>query len=65
MAAASAANAATIACKLDIVHRFVAATIRGMKDAFADRPAAGAIMHKIVPQTEAVAELASALIDPP
>jgi NitT/TauT family transport system substrate-binding protein len=49
------------------VHRFVAATVRGMKDAFADPTAAGAIMHKLVPQvdatvareeTEAVAELA-------
>jgi NitT/TauT family transport system substrate-binding protein len=61
------ATAVTIASKPDIVHRFVAATVRGMKDAFADPAAAGAIMHKIVPQvdaavakdeTEAVAELA-------
>ena len=61
------ATAATIASKPDIVHRFVAATLRGMKDAFADPAAAGAIMHKLVPQvdaavakqeTEAVAELA-------
>jgi len=60
------ATAATIASKPDIVHRFVAATVRGMKDAFADPAAAGAIMQKIVPQvdatiakkqTEAVAEL--------
>jgi NitT/TauT family transport system substrate-binding protein len=61
------ATAATIASKPDLVHRFVEATIRGMKDAFADPAAAGAIMHKIVPEvdatvakaeTEAVAELA-------
>jgi NitT/TauT family transport system substrate-binding protein len=61
------ATAATIASKPDVVHRFVAATVRGMKDAFADPAAAGAIMQKIVPQvdatiakkeTEAVAELA-------
>jgi NitT/TauT family transport system substrate-binding protein len=58
---------ATIAGKPDLVHRFVEATVRGMKDAFADPTAAGAIMQKIVPQvdatvakneTEAVAELA-------
>src|SRR5262245_60670403 len=61
------ATAATIASKPDIVHRFVAATLRGMKDAFADPAAAGVIMQRIVPQvdativkseTEAVAELA-------
>jgi NitT/TauT family transport system substrate-binding protein len=61
------ATAATIASKPDLVHRFVEATVRGMKDAFADPTAAGAIMQKIVPQvdatiarneTEAVAELA-------
>ena len=61
------ATAATIASKPDIVHRFVEATVRGMKDAFADPAAAGAIMQRIVPQvdatvakteTEAVAELA-------
>jgi NitT/TauT family transport system substrate-binding protein len=61
------ATAATIASKPDIVRRFVAATLRGMKDAFADPAAAGAIIHKLVPQvdatvakkeTEAVAELA-------
>jgi NitT/TauT family transport system substrate-binding protein len=49
------------------VRRFVAATVRGMKDAFADPAAAGAIMQKNVPlvdatiakaETEAVAELA-------
>lgn len=57
----------TIATKPDLVRRFVAATIRGMKDAFANPAEAGAIMHKLVPQvdanvakneTEAVAELA-------
>ena len=47
------ASAATIASKPDLVHRFVAATIRGMEDAFADPAAAGAIMHKIVPQVDA------------
>jgi len=61
------ATAATIASKPDIVHRFVEATVRGMKDAFADPAAAGAIMQRIIPQvdatvakneTEAVAELA-------
>jgi NitT/TauT family transport system substrate-binding protein len=61
------ATTATIASKPGVVHRFVEATIRGMKDAFADPAAAGAIMSKLVPQvdptiakkeTEAVAELA-------
>src|SRR5215467_8338188 len=61
------ATAATIASKPDLVRRFVAATVRGMKDAFADPAAAGAIMQRLVPQvdatvakkeTEAVAELA-------
>jgi NitT/TauT family transport system substrate-binding protein len=61
------ATAETIAAKPDLVRRFIAATVRGMNDAFADPAAAGAIMHKIVPQvdaavardeTEAVAELA-------
>jgi NitT/TauT family transport system substrate-binding protein len=61
------ATDATVASKPDLVRRFVAATVRGMKDAFADPAAAGAIMHKLVPQvdatiakneTEAVAELA-------
>jgi NitT/TauT family transport system substrate-binding protein len=47
------ATAATIASKPDIVHRFVAATVRGMKDTFADPAAAGAIMQKIVPQMDA------------
>jgi NitT/TauT family transport system substrate-binding protein len=57
----------TIATRPDLVRRFVTATVRGMTDAFADPPAAGAIMHRIVPQvdaavardeTAAVAELA-------
>jgi NitT/TauT family transport system substrate-binding protein len=61
------ATAATIASKPDVVRRFVATTVRGMKDAFADPAAAGAIMHKLIPEvdatiakseTEAVAELA-------
>jgi len=61
------ATAATITSKPEVVHRFVEATVRGMKDAFADPTAAGAIIHKIVPQvdatvakeeTKAVAELA-------
>jgi NitT/TauT family transport system substrate-binding protein len=47
------ATAATIVSKPDLVNRFVAATIRGMKDAFADPTAAGAIMKKIVPQVDA------------
>jgi len=61
------ATAATIASKPDIVRRFVDATVRGMKESFADPAAAGAIMRKFVPQvnatiaqkeTEAAAELA-------
>jgi NitT/TauT family transport system substrate-binding protein len=61
------ATAATIETKPDVVRRFVEATVRGMKDAFADPEAAGAIMQKIVPEvdatiakkeTEAVADLA-------
>jgi NitT/TauT family transport system substrate-binding protein len=57
----------TIASKPDLVRRFVGATIRGMKDAFADPEEAGRIMHKYHPavevavakgETEAVAELA-------
>lgn len=57
----------TIATKPDIVKRFVAATIRGMKDAFANPEEAGQIIHKYHPtidvavakgETEAVAELA-------
>ncbi len=57
----------TIATKPDLVRRFVAATIKGMKDAFANPAEAGAIMHKYHPEvaveiakgeTEAVAELA-------
>ena len=73
------ATDATIATKPDLVRRFVAATIRGMKDAFADPEEAGRIMHKYHPtveaavakgETEAVAELAQVkgqplgLIDP-
>jgi NitT/TauT family transport system substrate-binding protein len=61
------ATEATITSKPDLVRRFLAATVRGMKDAFADPAAAGAIMQKLVPlvdatiakaETEAVAELA-------
>ncbi len=61
------ASDSTIASKPDLVRRFVAATIRGMSDAFANSTEAGAIMHKLVPQvdatvakneTDAVAELA-------
>jgi NitT/TauT family transport system substrate-binding protein len=61
------ATAATITSKPDLVRRFVEATIRGMKDAFANPAAAGAIMQRNIPQvdatvakneTEAVAELA-------
>jgi NitT/TauT family transport system substrate-binding protein len=61
------ATDATIASKPDLVRRFVEASIRGMKDAFADPATAGTIMQKIVPQvdatvakneTEAVAKLA-------
>ena len=57
----------TIATRPDIVRRFVAATIRGMQDAFADPEEAGRIMNKYQPtvdavvakgETEAVAELA-------
>lgn len=57
----------TIATKPDLVKRFVAATIRGMQDAFASPDDAGTIMHKHHPEvaieiakgeTEAVAELA-------
>lgn len=69
----------TIATKPEIVRRFVSATIRGMKDAFADPEEAGRIMSKYHPtvdpavakgETEAVAELAQVkgrelgLIDP-
>jgi NitT/TauT family transport system substrate-binding protein len=69
----------TIATKADIVRRFVAATIRGMKDAFARPDEAGRIMNKYHPaidvavaegETKAVAELAQVkggelgLIDP-
>jgi NitT/TauT family transport system substrate-binding protein len=47
------ATAATIAAKPDVVRRFIGATVRGMKDAFADPAAAGAIMQRIVPQVDA------------
>jgi NitT/TauT family transport system substrate-binding protein len=47
------ATAATIVSKPDLVHRFVAATVRGMKDAFTDPSAAGAIMQKIIPEVDA------------
>jgi NitT/TauT family transport system substrate-binding protein len=61
------ATEATIKSRPDLVRRFVAATVRGMKAAFADPAEAGAIMHKHHPEvevevargeTEAVAELA-------
>ena len=73
------ATDSTIATKADIVRRFVAATIRGMKDAFANPEEAGRIMNKYHPaievavaegETKAVAELAQGkggelgLIDP-
>lgn len=57
----------TIATKPDLVRRFVGATVRGMKEAFAKPAEAGTIMNKYHPQidrtiaqgeTEAVAELA-------
>jgi NitT/TauT family transport system substrate-binding protein len=57
----------TFATKPDLVKRFVAATIRGMTDAFAKPDEAAEIMHKHHPEvavavakgeTEAVAELA-------
>jgi NitT/TauT family transport system substrate-binding protein len=47
------ATDATLAGKPDLVRRFVAATVRGMTDAFADPVAAGAVMHKLVPQVDA------------
>jgi NitT/TauT family transport system substrate-binding protein len=61
------ATEATIKSKPDLVRRFVEATVKGMKAAFADPAEAGAIMHKYHPEvdvgvakgeTEAVAELA-------
>ncbi|HKN09487.1 MAG TPA: ABC transporter substrate-binding protein, partial [Pseudomonadota bacterium] len=64
---------ATVATKPDIVRRFVAATIRGMKDAFANPQEAGRIMNKYHPtvdvavakgETEAVAELAQVKGEP-
>jgi NitT/TauT family transport system substrate-binding protein len=69
----------TIATKPDIVRRLVAATIRGMHDAFANPEEAGHIINKYHPtidvavakgETEAVAELAQVkgrelgLVDP-
>jgi NitT/TauT family transport system substrate-binding protein len=57
----------TFATKPDLVKRFVAATIRGEKDAFANPDEAAAILHKYHPEvaldvgkgeTQAVAELA-------
>src|SRR5271166_1580982 len=67
------ATDATVATKPDIVRRFVAATIRGMKDAFANPQEAGRIMNKYHPtvdvavakgETEAVAELAQVKGEP-
>jgi NitT/TauT family transport system substrate-binding protein len=61
------ATDATLATKPDLVKRFVAATIDGMRDAFAKPDEAGAILHKYHPEidveiaaaeTKAVAELA-------
>jgi NitT/TauT family transport system substrate-binding protein len=57
----------TFAAKPDLVKRFVAATIHGMRDAFANPEEAGNILHKYHPEiavdvaigeTKAVAELA-------
>jgi NitT/TauT family transport system substrate-binding protein len=62
------ATDATIKAQPELVRRFVAATIRGMKDAFANPAEAAQIMNKIHRQvavdiirgeTEAVAELAT------
>jgi NitT/TauT family transport system substrate-binding protein len=47
------ATEATLVGKSDLVRRFVEATVRGMKDGFADPTAAGAMMHKMVPQVDA------------
>jgi NitT/TauT family transport system substrate-binding protein len=61
------ATDATLATKPELVKRFVAATIRGMRDAFDKPDEAGAILHKYHPEidagvaegeTRAVAELA-------
>jgi NitT/TauT family transport system substrate-binding protein len=61
------ATDATLATKPDLVKRFVAATIHGMRDAFANPEEAGAILHKYHPEidvgiaageTKAVAQLA-------
>ena len=48
------ATDATVAGNSGLVRRFVEATVRGMKDAFADPTAAGAVMHKLVPQVDAM-----------
>jgi NitT/TauT family transport system substrate-binding protein len=47
------ATDATLAGKSDLVRRFIEATVRGMSSAFADPAAAGAVMHKMVPQVDA------------
>ena len=47
------ATEATLVGRSDLVRRFVAATVRGMSEAFADPTAAGAAMHKTVPQVDA------------
>ena len=47
------ATDATLTAKSDLVRRFVAATVRGMTDAFEDPTIAGAAMHKMVPQVDA------------
>jgi NitT/TauT family transport system substrate-binding protein len=61
------ATEATISSNPDLVRRFMAATIKGLKAAIADPADAGAIMHKAHPEvsvevakgeTESVAELA-------
>jgi NitT/TauT family transport system substrate-binding protein len=61
------ATEATIKSSPDLVRRFVEATVKGMKTAFANPAEAGAILHKYHPEvdvgvakgeTEAVAELA-------
>ncbi len=46
------ATEATIKSNPDLVRRFVAATIKGMKTAFANPAEAGAIMNKFHPQVE-------------
>jgi NitT/TauT family transport system substrate-binding protein len=47
------ATAATITSKPDLVHRFLEATVRGIKNAFADPADAGEIMYKLVPEVDA------------